>query len=200
LSALGMVIAPPLVDVSKTIAHVNAIDDHRLQIEFQELALRSADILPEEKTARLEQFADCRFRGQSYELTVPADRLSRAAIEEEFRNAYMALYDQIPQGRGVEIVTVRLRRIGHAPQVSLPSIVPRQSAEQKARVILNGGESALVPVLDRPGLAALDTLAGPALLADPDATAYIPPHWTVRMTSAGGVIAQRASSRQARGG
>lgn len=192
LSALGMVVAPPLVDVSKTIAHLDSIlDDRRLGIEFQDLAEQSAQILSHDQTQRIERFADCRFRGQSYELPVPADRLSRMEIEDGFRNAYTALYGHCPRERQIEVITLRLRRIGQAPRAALPGVIARSCLAEKATVVLRDGQTAQVEVLDRPGLAALGAVCGPALLADPDATAFIPPDWTARVTEAGSVMLER---------
>jgi N-methylhydantoinase A len=192
LSALGMVVAPPLVDVSKTIAHLDSIlERRRIETEFEELAQRSAQILPEAKTARLERFADCRFHGQSYELTVPVESCERPAIEENFRHAYQVVYGHCPQGRSVELVTLRLRRIGQAMQIEIPPVEALASRVSKTRMVLSENQEAEVPVLDRPGLLAAGVVAGPALLADPDATAFIPPGWTAQATKVGGVIVQR---------
>jgi N-methylhydantoinase A len=196
LSALGMVVAPPLVDVSKTVAHLDSIlDDHRLEAEYEQLARRSAAHLPDEQTELLEQFADCRFHGQSYELAVGAEPCSRGAIEESFRRAYAALYGQCPREGAIEIVTLRSRRIGRAARVSLPPITANAGAARRCPVILSDGQRVEAPVLDRPALAALGTVTGPALLADPDATAFIPPDWVAHATSTGGVIVRRVSPR-----
>ena len=196
LSALGMVVAPPLVDVSKTIAHLDAVlDERRLEAEFAELAEGSAAVLPPERTATVERFADCRFRGQSYELTVAA-AATRAEIEENFRQAYAALYGHCPQGRAVEMVTLRLRRIGRAAHIEIPPLQAKSSPQQKTKMILQDGQEVEAPVLDRPGLLASGPVFGPALLADPDATTLIPRNWNCRATPGGGVILERADRGQ----
>jgi N-methylhydantoinase A/oxoprolinase/acetone carboxylase beta subunit len=192
LSAFGMVVAPPLVDVSRTIAHLDTelTADH-LKNEFSRLALRGAQQLATEQTATIERFADCRFRGQSYELTIPVTDLSRQAIDQEFRKAYQTLYGHCPQDREVEIITLRLRRIGHAPKLNLPPIQPRKIQPALAKVILPDGTPAEIEIYDRPGVAAKGKLPGPALIADPDSTALIPRGWTARITPTAGVILER---------
>jgi N-methylhydantoinase A len=193
LSAFGMVVAPPLVDVSKTIAHLDAVlDDRRLSAEYDALDRHSTETLSKAKTSLTEMFADCRFRGQSYELTIPVARATRPAIEKAFREAYLALYGHCPEGRAIEIVTLRLRRVGQAPKITLPKVTGRASKRRTTRLILGDGASREVPVLDRAGLVASGPVAGPALLADPDATTFIPPNWTARPTAIGGVVLERA--------
>jgi N-methylhydantoinase A len=196
LSALGMVVAPPLVDVSKTIAHLDSgLERRGIEAEFDGLAQRSAEILPEAKTVRLERFCDCRFHGQSYELTVPVESCERPAIEDNFRHAYKVIYGHCPEGRSVELVTLRLRRIGQAMQIQIPPVKAMASPVFKARMVLQEGLEEEVPVLDRPGLLAAGVIAGPALLADPDATALIPRGWTAQATKVGGVILQREGKK-----
>jgi N-methylhydantoinase A len=187
LSALGMVVAPPLVDVSRTIVNL-PLTESSLQLEFAQLARSSGQMLPAESTVAIEQHADCRFKGQSYELTVPVEDLSITAIEGRFRRAYELQYGHCPTGRGMEIVTLRLRRIGRAATLTLPGIIPGAAKHESTKIVLTNGQAALVPVLDRPALAAQDNTNGPALLADPDATTFIPSGWTARVTPTGGVL------------
>jgi N-methylhydantoinase A len=217
LSAFGMVVAPPLVDVSKTIAHLTApMTDLRrslkysetsdlspsdpalactaepsLEAEFAQLAERAADQLSNGQTAAIERYADCRFHGQSYELTIPVTELSREAIGREFRSAYQTLYGQCPDNREVEIVTLRLRRIGFAPKLDLPTMVPHAMQPGTAKMVLSDGTSAEVEIFDRAGLAARGNVVGPALLSDADSTAFIPHGWSGRVTATGAVILDR---------
>ena len=108
LSALGMVVAPPLVDVSKTIAHLDSmLERRRIETRVRGIGPATARrFCRSRRRLRLERFADCRFHGQSYELTVPVESCDRPAIEENFRHAYQVVYGHCPQGRSVELVTL----------------------------------------------------------------------------------------------
>jgi len=194
LSALGMVVAPPVADVSKTIAHMgSALDDVRLRKEYEALAERSAVLFACGASDRLETFADCRFRGQSYELTLPVTEISLRAIEIVFRKAYASEYGHCPEGdREMEIMTLRLRRIGAAPAVDISGPRPIPSLAAQTQIVLPNGRFVSVAVLDRAALMGGKAIAGPALLADPDATAFIPPRWIARGTPSGGVLLERS--------
>jgi N-methylhydantoinase A len=195
LSALGMVVAPPLVDVSQTVIQLESVlDTDRLEKHFIELADRSAKMLGPESTVKVERFADCRFRGQSYELTIPVEQLSVAAIERTFREAYQSRYGQCPQGRAIEVVTLRLRRTDRSPALTLPPVEPREMPLQSARVVLPDGAAAEIPVLDRPGLAFARKMDGPMMLVDPDCTTLVPAGWAARVTDRGGVLLERILS------
>ena len=192
LSALGMIVAPPVVDVSKTVRHLgDIIDDSRLHAEFSYLSRQSAESLPVDQTVSIEAFADCRLQGQSYEVIVPVSRPSVELMEQNFQDAYTALYGKYPENRKMEIVTLRLRRIGKAEAVNLPPVTPRQAADESAPVVLPDGSESNVPVLDRAGLSFARTLDGPFLLIDPDSTTFVPPGWHASVSVSGGVMLQR---------
>jgi N-methylhydantoinase A len=185
LSALGMVAAPPVADVSRTVVHLEgALDDALLEQEFRALAETSAATLPDAATASSERYADVRFRGQSYEVKVRADPPTRAAIEAAFGEAYRGLYGRVPKGRPIQVVTLRLRRTGHTPRLTLPRVErfsgradsPAAGAGQRAmtRAELVGRQA-----------------PGPLLLIDPEATAYVPPGWTAECRDDGSVVLSR---------
>ncbi len=119
LSALGMIVAPPTVDAARTIVHLaGSINDAEIEAEFSHLAMESAARLPQEQTRKIEYFADVRFRGQSHEVKVPVAGMTQADISRRFYTAYKTLYGRPPAGRAMEIVTLRVRRIGRAADVA----------------------------------------------------------------------------------
>jgi N-methylhydantoinase A len=194
LSALGMLVAPATADVSQTVVHLGEqLDDSRLHSEFSALSLRSAKTLPMGQTERIEMTADCRFRGQSYEVMVPVNRPSRSAVESDFREAYTALYGRCPEGRSTEVVTLRLRRIGPTPNIKLPPIDAERCEALTTQLVLPDGVESEAPVIDRPGLKAMGKIIGPALLLDPDSTMFIPPNWKATATAIGSVMLERSA-------
>jgi len=194
LSALGMVVAPPVVDVSQTVVHLrDRLDDPRIAAECGRLNLAASERLPDEDTAAVEVYADVRFRGQSHELKVRVTRPSLAAIEEAFRAAYAASYGRVPEGREIEIVTLRLRRVGHAPDVSLPPLeVLSARARGTASVVDETGTRHSAPTVSRQALLGAVT-PGPLLVIDPEATTYVPPDWSASGRGDGTVILERHS-------
>jgi N-methylhydantoinase A len=195
LSALGMVVAPPVVDVARTVVHLAMqITDAEIEAEFAKLSQESAQVLPEGATATVEHFADVRFRGQSHELKVPVVGMTVAEISRSFYGAYRTAYGRPPQGRAIEIVTLRVRRIGHAQKVELPVVeaaMPPHAVVRETQLIDPAGETVRAAVLTRAQLAWAGKQAGPMLMIDAEATAFIPAGWRARAEPNGAVIVER---------
>jgi N-methylhydantoinase A len=192
LSALGMVVAPPVVDVSQSVVHLREhLDGARIAAECGRLNLAASERLPDEETSAVEVYADVRFRGQSHELKVRVTRPQRAAIEEAFRAAYQALYGRAPSGREVELVTLRLRRVGRSPNVRLPHIAPAAGVPTRTVTLYDGtGRRRQAPAVGRPELIG-ESLPGPLLILDPEATTYVPPAWVACGMPDGKVLLER---------
>ncbi len=194
LSALGMVVAPDSVEVSQTVLALERsgrLDDDRLYAEFGRLNAMAMDRLPQARTTAVESFADCRWSGQSHELTIPVRRPSREAISEEFAGTYAGTYGAAPAGRDVEIVTLRLRRVGQASEISLPALVPEPMGEERIELVGDSGATGRARRCRRAQLAGKGPVAGPLLLIDPDATAFIPGGWSLHMRGDGIAIATK---------
>ncbi|QOV90452.1 hydantoinase/oxoprolinase family protein [Humisphaera borealis] len=173
LSALGMVAAPPVADVSKTVLHLGeGLDDHRLYAEYGHLNMLASDRLPQEQLAAVEAYADVRFKGQSYELTVPVRGADRERIEQSFRDAYAERYGSLPSGRAIEIVTLRLRRVGRVAPIELPTI------DADSTPVAGGFRT-------REQLLAAGPTPGPFLLIDDQSTTFIPTGWTAQCDGRG---------------
>jgi N-methylhydantoinase A len=195
LSALGMVVAPPVVDVARTVVHLSTqITDAEIEAEFAKLSQESAEALPESATAAVEHFADVRFRGQSHELKIAVVGMTVADLSRRFYNAYRAVYGRPPQGRAIEIVTLRVRRVGHAPEIALPRVEAQMAPHAVVReteIIDVAGETVRAAVLTRAQLAWAGKQAGPMLLIDAEATTFVPARWMARAEPNGAVIVER---------
>jgi N-methylhydantoinase A/oxoprolinase/acetone carboxylase beta subunit len=101
---------------------------------------------------------DCRYAGQSHEITVPS--VDEFPAEHALRNGY--------------------RRDGHPVEV----IALRASARVASPV-----STADLPVVAR------DAVRGPAVLAEPDCTLWIPPGWHAVPAAGGALVLRRAGAR-----
>ena len=192
LSALGMVVAPPVVDVSQTVVHLGTLlDDARIAAECGRLNLMASERLPDADLAAVEVYADVRFRGQSHELKVRVRRPQLRDIEEAFRAEYEATYGRCPTGRAVEVVTLRLRRLGRGVSLTLPTM--QRVATRPSAVTLYdvAGKQCDAAGAVRAMLVDSST-PGPLLLTDPEATTYVPEGWTAEGRPDGTVILSRA--------
>jgi N-methylhydantoinase A len=194
LSALGMVAAAPVADASQTVVHLgDKLDDARLAAEYTRISGMTLEHVPYEDTASVEPSADVRFRGQSHELNVRIGRPSLEAIGEAFRAAYAKQYGFVPEGREIEVVTVRVRRIGKRPPLTLPPLQAAPASDAgEAELVSSSGEQSRCPVLSRAGVLARGNVNGPALVLDAEATTYVPPVWSARALENGTVVLERS--------
>jgi N-methylhydantoinase A len=200
LSALGMTVAPPVADASKTVLHLNIHhDDSHLPAEFGYLSGLTADAIPPHLTSKVEPLADVRLTGQSHELTVPLQSPTLENIDQNFRAAYQQRYGTTPPNRPIQITTLRIRRTGIRPPLTLPPLNPDGAFRTTTPVTLQDGTTQNIPALNRPALLQQPTTnqqpTTPFLLIDPDATTFIPPNWTATIDPTGSVLLSRGKTR-----
>ncbi|HEX6835988.1 MAG TPA: hydantoinase/oxoprolinase family protein, partial [Polyangia bacterium] len=127
---------------------------------------------------RLERAATLRYRGQSFELTVPLRRADGSAVDDlvaAFHEAHRARYGYALE-REVELATLRLRAVGKVAPLP-PPVEPRDAGPVeigRAPLVLDGAVHD-APLLLRRRLAPGVTVAGPALLAEYSSTTLLPP-------------------------
>src|SRR2546423_7677491 len=121
-----MVVAPPVVDMAHTVVHLGTqLTDADIEAEFARLSHEAEASLANAATASIEYFADVRFRGQSHELKVAVEAMTLSDISRRFYTAYKTAYGRPPAARAMEIVTLRVRRIGRSAKVNLQRVDPQ---------------------------------------------------------------------------
>ena len=141
-----------------------------------------------------EYYADARFRGQSHEVKVRVSTPTVAEVSRRFHTAYRGLYGRPPRGRPVEVVTLRVRRVGRAPDVRLPRVPPATHAYAGIRVTEitdPTGRPVRAAVLRRDELVTMSDMPGPMLVIDPEATTFVPAEWMARTSEDGMVTLDR---------
>jgi N-methylhydantoinase A len=192
LSALGMVVAAPVIDASKTVVHLGEqLDDDRLAAEYGGLSGQTMDVISYEQTAAVEVYADVRFRGQSHELGVRVYRPSREYIGERFLEAYRGRYGEPPAGRAIEIVTLRARRIGQVAELKLPALKPGVEAAVSCELIERDGMSRTARAMTRQHLLSFGRTEGPMLVVDAEATVFVPNGWHATAAPQGALVLSR---------
>jgi N-methylhydantoinase A len=189
LSALGMLVAPPLADASRTVVHLgDALDDDRLPAEFGAVSEMTLRQIPADKTAAVEVYVDARLKGQSHELKVRVDRPTREAIERAFLAEYERVYGRVPDGRAVEIVTLRVRRIGLSPAITLPPVEAEPVDLGFTPLVDAQGQTVRAASLRRGNLPIGEIRRGPLLIVDPEATTFVPRDFSCRIIEQGTLI------------
>jgi N-methylhydantoinase A len=204
LSALGMLLTDIRKEYSRTVMHGPRDDSARLDAAFQELECAAAADLAAEGVApgdvTLTRFADTRYQGQSYELTVPAPpdaagRTDAAALAAAFQQAHRKRYGYAAEDASVETVNVRLQAVGAVTQPSLP-----HAAEAPLDPPPSGGSQPVyvdgvwldAALYRREELLPGHRFAGPAVITQADSTCWIPPGWIVRIDGWYNVVSSRA--------
>ena len=189
LSALGLASAAERVDLLASF--------HRPieGLSSQDLGTAFAPLLEEGRSqlsgGALLRYADCRFAGQGYEVTVPVTGDDPQRIRDAFLIEHRARFGHAGTDQAVEIVNLRVVALREGPLPRLADVrrvVQRPGASRP--ITLRGARvSASVWALD--DLAAGVTIAGPAVLAGRNATALIEPGWRGTVHPCGAVLVER---------
>ena len=139
-----------------------------------------------------ERVADMRLFGQLHEITValPAGRIDDAVLPEirgAFATAYAARYTSVYDGVGVQLVSLRVRCRGSVPELALQQAGPASGgvARKGSRAAHFGAGFVETPVYDRYALAAGDTIEGPAIIEEREATTIVAPGDRVAVDATG---------------
>ncbi|MBI4771341.1 MAG: hydantoinase/oxoprolinase family protein [Chloroflexi bacterium] len=200
LSALGMLIADVVKDYSLTVMRPAAgLTPRELAGLLAPLEARARRELAAEGVprARLEPGADLRYRGQSFELTVPVTETSISSLQSQFHLSHARRYGHSHPDQPVEVVNLRVRAVGTGPRPAFQPLPPggedASGAEigRKAAWFEQGGwrQSRLYR---REALRAGNLIPGPAILFQLDATTVIPPGWRGRVGRSGHLLLARA--------
>lgn len=165
LSALGMLLADRTRDYS-----VAALGAKDYETRFRTLEKQARKDLPR---ARITRFADLRYAGQSYELTVPwtGDPV------KAFHAAHQRIYGYSNPARATQVVTLRVRAVIALKKP--PLRVKSSRRETSARRVWIGGRWRTL----RAGAS-----RGPALIVDYGSTTLVPEGWSIRQDAAGSLI------------
>jgi N-methylhydantoinase A len=188
LSALGLAISDLRRDyVTAYLGGLARLDRASVESAFAELERRGrADL----DSPALRRFADLRYRGQSFELTVPADDVD--ALADRFAETHRRRYGFDLTGEDVEIVSVRLTASVAVPKPRATPPPRVDGTPSRTRAAHFDGEWRDVPVRHRDELGAGDTLTGPAVVEFPESTCVVRPGWVVSVDGAGALVLERS--------
>jgi N-methylhydantoinase A len=149
-----------------------------------------------QKNVKLERWIDARYRGQSFELRVPArDWVNAFHRAHEIRYGYSQ-----PEAR-VEAVTLRVSGTADAP--AIPERRQESSGDEPRpagqETVYWRGESLAANRYVRDELRAGQHIAGPAIVTEYSSTTWLPPGWNARMDRLGNLVvtgARRGTGRR----
>jgi N-methylhydantoinase A len=187
LSALGLLLAPPRFEASRTVL-ADADDD--LSQAWAELATEAHSELENQGVTTkiaLSKVADLRYQGQSHELRV--DVPEQADIAELLHTAHRESYGYAMRGERVKVVTLRIIARGEPILTNPPKDWDQGEAEQKPdREIGIGDRTVLARIVSRAALRPGDEVAGPALVEQPDTTTLLADDELATVDEAGNLV------------
>jgi N-methylhydantoinase A len=128
--------------------------------------------------------AGMRYRGQSYEVSVPVSDLHSdadlAALAKRFHEAHRRRYGHMAESEAVEIVNFQVTAVGAIPKPqfsAVPASAPSQppTPHETRTVYFSPIETAQVPVFRRSALAAETMIKGPAVIEEKTSTTLLYP-------------------------
>jgi N-methylhydantoinase A len=140
--------------------------------------LRSEGFTPEQ--IELMRALAMRYRGQSFELEIPADE----DAVDQFHQAHRERYGHADELKTVEVVSVRLRAVGvtDKPQLSREKNIRRFKAKpQREALVWLGDKRRKVGVYDRAELLPGATITTPAIVVEYGSTTLIPMGWRAKV-------------------
>jgi len=207
LSAFGILVSNVVKDYSRTLlwriaddptqaagrAAPQAVPRAKLEKEFRKLEAAAQKEFRAERwrgALHFERSLDLRYRGQGYELNLPAaqdgDDKDKDNVTARFHAEHQRRYGYHHPGREIELVTLRLRASlpTSQPQSQTRLKVARQQIARKAltkRVapvehapVFFDGKAVSTPVFERGSLVPGRSMRGPAVIIEYSATTVIP--------------------------
>lgn len=179
LSAWGLVASDVVVSRSATLlVPAASLSGGALERAFAPLVAAAMDDLEGEKAAlagggpeAVERIVEARYRGQSHEVPVPAGGDWVDAFHEAHRRRYGF------ERRDEAVIAVTLRAVVRLPVVRPPS--PTSGAADPGgapslRKVWDAGAWREARIVERSSLRVGDAVEGPAVIAEPGATTYVP--------------------------
>jgi N-methylhydantoinase A len=161
---------------------------------LEELRKKARRELESEKLGNptFEGSLDLRYKGQSYELTVPYTEGMDS--KEKFEEKHRIVYGYVSEDP-VELVNVRLRATIPLQKISIAEDeVASQSAESNRRREVHFGQAkAEVSVYDRDRLKPGSYAGGPSIIEEYDSTTVVKPGWLWRVDSFRNLILEIAT-------
>lgn len=191
LSAYGLLTADEKHDAVRTYrTPLENIEVAAVEDAYTDLAERVRADASDPEAARIERAADCRYVGQSFELTVPVgEPVDPAALAERFYDIHETVYGY-RMDDAVELVNLR----STATIEREPTAVTYEAAgepEKGSREAAFDGKRHETPVYAREAVASGDEFDGPAVFEADESTVVVPPSWTATVEADGTLVLAR---------
>ncbi|WP_226004572.1 hydantoinase/oxoprolinase family protein [Natrinema salinisoli] len=192
LSAFGLLAADESYDAVRTVGvDLEGSEPAELDSVYDDLVEDVLADASEPDAARVERAADCRYAGQSFELTVPVDdEFGAAAVADRFHAAHERTYGYA-MDESIEVVNLRTTATipGSEPTIRHEGAGDARIGTREATFPGTGAREATV--YDRDRLATGSSIEGPAVLEQAESTTVVPPGWAGETLADGTLVVTR---------
>ena len=143
--------------------------------------------------------ADLRYRGQSFELTVPLEADTDAAgLARLFHAAHEKNFGHAEEAAPVQVVSLRASASRAAPPIAMPGAeaVPHAAAPQGRTRLFIGGQWREAALFERDSLDPGAAFQGPAIVTQADSTILVPPGWRAEADGWRNIVMHRDAREQ----
>ena len=203
LCALGALVADLRRDTMRTVLMpLEPATWPKLEAVFHALAAEADEALAEMSgagEAEITLAADLRYRGQSYEVTVPVPASFRQggaadAMAKLFHAAHAESFGHADPDAPVEVVS--LRAAARRPAPPLPMVrrpaAPRDVMPERRVPLRLGGQTQQAGLYRRTDLPPGSQFSGPAIVTQSDCTVLVPAGWDVATDELGNLVMEHA--------
>lgn len=197
LCAFGLLLADVVLERSRSVLEpLTPGTRARLEDQLGDLAIQTrVDLVGEgveEEAVVLCRLMDVRYRGQSFELTVPFED----DIAGAFHVAHAATYGHAMPEWPIEVVNLRVQATGLVEQPPLEPEPLRMNAGVEARIgerkgFVRGRGSVSLSLYERERFHPGAAVAGPAVVFQMDSTVFIPPGWSALVDGYRNLVLER---------
>ncbi len=191
-----MLTAPEAVERSRGLIAQVGGDDELLRTTMLELESEGRDAFGELSHGadyQVQFFADLRYQGQAHELRVSVEKPHAPSITDAFHQAHDRRFGFSSPHRVVDMVALRVRV--SSPGTGLPGWEGSvQSPVPAAEVEVWSPEASVVvraSLRHRDCIGEGESFDGPAVVAQEDATAFVPAAWKARCDMHGNLVLER---------
>lgn len=137
-----------------------------------------------------ERFADFRYHGQEYVLTIPVPTgpVDLNAVRGSFDAAYERQYGHSSPDAVVEVANLRVAALGTLERPAIPDPRASQRTAARGRKVYFDGTEHETAIVNRSEIAAGETVEGPAIIEEATATTLLPPDWRAEVIAGGQLL------------
>jgi 5-oxoprolinase (ATP-hydrolysing) len=158
------------------------------ELADEALAAVVAEGVPPAESRVRRRLLHLRFAGQEEALAI--EPREDEAPEETFAAAYREIYGYAPEGRAIEVESIRVVASSIPEEATLEDLPeePRDAVPAGLRRAWTDGRWMDVPVFDRAGLYPGDLFSGPALVFESHSATHVGAGWAGRLDGAGNLV------------